>query len=52
LSIGAGKEISFSKFSLSIGINFDLHATIPFSGDLSQQKFFVPGFKIGLNYKI
>jgi len=52
LSIGFGKEISFNKFSLSIGPNFDLHAAIPFSGDLSQQKFFVPGFKIGLNYKI
>lgn len=52
LSIGAGKEISFSRFSLSIGTNFDLHAAIPFSGDLSQQKFFVPGFKIGLNYKL
>ena len=52
LSIGAGKEISFSKFSLSIGTNFDLHAAIPFSGDLSQQKFFVPGIKIGLNYKL
>jgi hypothetical protein len=52
LSIGAGKEISFNKISLSIGTNFDLHAAIPFSGDLSQQKFFVPGFKIGLNYKL
>jgi hypothetical protein len=52
LSIGAGKEISFSKFTLSIATNFDLHAAIPFSGDLSQQKFFVPGLKIGLNYKI
>jgi hypothetical protein len=52
LSIGAGKEISFGKFFLSIGTNFDLHAAIPFSGDLSQQKFFVPGLKIGLNYNI
>jgi hypothetical protein len=52
LSIGAGKEISINKFSISIGTNFDLHAAIPFSGDLSQQKFFVPGLKIGLNYKI
>ncbi len=52
LSIGAGKEISLGRFSLSIATNFDLLAVIPFSGDLSQQKFFVPGFKIGLNYKI
>jgi hypothetical protein len=52
LSIGAGKEISFDKLALSIGPNIDLHAAIPFSGDLSQQKFFVPGIKIGLNYKI
>jgi hypothetical protein len=52
LSIGAGKDISFSKFTLSLGTNFDLHAAIPFSGDLSQQKFFVPGLKIGLKYNI
>jgi hypothetical protein len=27
-------------------------AAIPFSGDLSQQKFFVPGIKLGLNYNL
>jgi hypothetical protein len=52
LSFGAGKEITMGKFYLTIASNFDLHAAIPFSGDLSQQKFFVPGLKVGLNYKL
>lgn len=52
LSIGAGKEIAMGKFSLVISTNFDLHAAMPFSGDLSQQKFFVPGIKLGLNYNL
>jgi hypothetical protein len=52
LRVGAGKEISMGRFYLSIATNFDLHAAIPFSGDLSQQKLVVPGFKVGLNYKL
>jgi hypothetical protein len=52
LSFGAGKEISMGRFYLSVSTNFDLHAAIPFSGDLSQQKILVPGFKIDLNYKL
>lgn len=52
MSIGAGKEITTGKFSFIISTNLDLHAAIPFSGDLSQQKFFVPGIKFGLNYNL
>jgi hypothetical protein len=52
LSFGAGKEITMGRFNLSIAPTFDLHAAIPFSGDLYQQKFLVPGLKIGINYKL
>jgi hypothetical protein len=50
--IGAGKEIMIKRFLLYVEPNLDLHALIPFSGYLSQQKFFVPGLKIGINYKL
>ena len=52
LCAGGGKEFSLNKFSIYIEPDFILHAAIPFSGDLTQKKFFVPGVKIGLNYKI
>jgi len=52
LSTGIGKEITIKKFYISLGVNFDLHTAIPFSGDLSQQKFFVPGFKVVLGRRI
>jgi hypothetical protein len=52
LSIGAGKEIFVNRISFYFEPNFILHAVVPFSGNLIQQKFFVPGFKLGINYNI
>jgi len=49
ISIGIGRNVVLSNYTIEITPNLEIHSLIPFNSIANQQRLFVLGFKIELN---